>query len=172
MRLHRRSVLVVAFVVVAWLFVVGFADLFAGCGGGGLGATPTGPPLKASPCLSAGTAACRSPDGAWLASVGSSGACSIYLTRVSTGRRVRMFRSQDADCPELTWGKPHQLLFHADNSFYTLDPTARYPVTRPAAFAELVVSPNRRWVAGTTPPEPPKPHRQRFTCSPQTLLPA
>jgi hypothetical protein len=90
--------------------------------------------------------------------VGSSGSCSINLTRLSTGRQVQMFRSKDA-CSEVTWGKPHQLLFQTDNDFYTLNPATRYPVTRPAAFAEFVVSPNRRWVAGddaTGAPEAPQ----------------
>jgi hypothetical protein len=51
MTVLRRSLLVVAFIVVAWLLIVGFADLFAGCGGGELGGTPTGHAVKAPVCF-------------------------------------------------------------------------------------------------------------------------
>jgi hypothetical protein len=42
--LLRRSLLIVAFVLVAWLLVVAFALVFGGCGGGELGVAPTAPP--------------------------------------------------------------------------------------------------------------------------------
>jgi hypothetical protein len=152
-----------------WSVVAGLALLVAGCGGG-IGTTPTGPAAQARQCFPDDTAvttpgtsaasaeSCRSPDRAWLTTLGSGGGCGIYLTRVSTGRRVQMFRSPDA-CSAITWARPHELLFRTDNGFYTLDPATRYPVTRPAAFAEFAVSPDRRWVAGddaTGAPEAPQ----------------
>ena len=164
MALLRRSLLVVAFVVVAWLLVVGFADLFAACGGGELGVAPTGPAVKAPVCFQNGTppggqpggrpgtvGTCRSPDGAWQVTLknGVGGwACALYLTRVKTGRRVRMYGSHDDGCSYLTWAKPNDLLlFETNSTFHTLNPATR-KVIEPAVFYEFVVSPNRRWVAG------------------------
>ena len=174
MALLRRSLLLAAFAVVAWLLVVAFALVFRGCGGGGFGVTATSPAVGAPVCFSNGTSGmqplpgvvagavgrCRSPDGAWLATVDSGGGCSIEVTRVGAGRRVRRSTSHDSSCSELTWAAPHVLLFETDTAFYYWNPAARLPgVTSLAAFTEFVVSPNRRWFAGddlTGAPEAPQ----------------
>jgi hypothetical protein len=161
MALLRRSLFFVAFVVVAWLLVVAFALAFGGCGGGGLGVTPTGPAVQASACFSSDTAGmqpkagpvavgmCRSPDGAWRATANPGKGCEIEVTRTSAGRPIRRSTSHDSSCSELIWAAPHLLLFLTDSAFYTWNPATRLPgVTSPAAFTEFVVSPNRRWFAG------------------------
>lgn len=160
MRVLRRLLPLGVSVVAAWLLAVTVARSL---GGGGFGAAPAGPAVGASACFSATSArsgaVCRSPDGAWMASITNSSGCHIHLTRVSTTRRVQIFRSGDA-CAEVVWAKPHQLLFRTENNdFYTVSPAARYPLTRPAAFAEFVVSRDSRWVAGddaTGAPEAPQ----------------
>jgi hypothetical protein len=134
--------------------VVALAVVFAGCGGG-FGVTPTGPAVKAPVCLMRGTGkgtlgTCRSPDGAWRVTVTNLVGgwwCALYLTRVSSGRRVRMFSRHDAGCDDLTWAKPHLLLFEWNYGLYTLNP-ATGQVTNPALLSNFVVSPDARWVAG------------------------
>jgi hypothetical protein len=163
MALLRRLLLVLGFVVVAWLLVVAFAIVFGGCGGGELGVAPTGPAMKAPECFAKGTTpgvepghpgstvgTCRSPDGAWRLTLknGVGGwTCALYLTRVSSGRRVRMYRSHNG-CSDLTWAEPDLLVSRATSAPSTpLNPATRL-VTHPASFTEFVVAPNRRWVAG------------------------
>ena len=172
MVLPRRSLLLVAFVVVAWLLVVPFALVLRSCGAGGFGATPTGPAVEAPVCFSNGTSgvqadvsasttrACRSPDGVWLATVGSGRGCRIDVTRVGAGRPVRRSSTHDSYCAALTWAAPHLLLLRTDAAFYFWNPATWLPgVTSPAAFTEFAVSPNRRWFAGddlTGAPEAPQ----------------
>jgi hypothetical protein len=140
MRLLGGTLLVLALVVV-----------LAGCGGGGLGMTPTGQAVKAPVCGRAATVGtCRSPDGAWRVSLknGVGGrACALYLTRVSTGQRTRMYGSNQDGCSYLTWAEGDLLLFQSNADLHALNPATRL-VTQPAAFNEFVVSPNRRWAAG------------------------
>jgi hypothetical protein len=118
--------------------------------------------VKASVCFYKGTSLdvepgkrgrtvgpCRSPDGASRLTLKNSvggWACTLYLTRASTGRRARTFRSRDG-CSDLTWATPHLLLFQSNSTLRTLYPGRRL-VSEPALFDEFAVSPNRRWVAG------------------------
>src|SRR5215471_5287052 len=145
------------------LLLIAFAAALAGCGGGELGGAPTGPAVKTSACFQKGTppggqpgdrpgtvGTCRSPGGTWRVTLqnGVGGwACALFVTRASTGRRVRMFGSHDAGCTYLTWAKPDRLLFVNNSTFHTLNPATR-KVIEPAVFSEFAVSPNRRWAAG------------------------
>lgn len=58
-----------------------------------------------------------------------------------------MHRSNDSCCDEITWIKPHLLVFVDDYNVKTLDPVKR-TVKRTAGLSEFAVSPNGRWIAG------------------------
>jgi len=95
----------------------------------------------------AGTAV-RSPDGKWsMLFSRKNGYGRIDLTERSTGRRYRMYRSNDSCCDQITWIAPHLLIFIDDYNVKTLDPTTR-TVHRIAGFSNFVLSPNRRLIAG------------------------
>ncbi len=64
-----------------------------------------------------------------------------------TGRRYRMYRSNDSCCDQITWVAPHTLIFVDDYKVKTLDPDRRR-VRQIAGFSNFVISPNGRWVAG------------------------
>lgn len=68
-----------------------------------------------------------------------------------------MYHSADACCTNLTWARPHLLLFDDDYRVFTLDPTTR-AVRAIAGFSEFLVSPDGRWMAGFAgqPPELPE----------------
>jgi hypothetical protein len=71
----------------------------------------------------------------------------LDLTDRTTGRRSRMYRSNDSCCAQMTWVRRHTLVFVDDYNVRTLDPVTRR-VTRIAGFSNFVVSPNARWIAG------------------------
>jgi len=71
----------------------------------------------------------------------------LDLTDRTTGRRYRMYRSNDSCCDQITWISAHTLVFVDDYEVKTLDPVTRR-VTRIAGFSNFVISPNGRWVAG------------------------
>ena len=71
----------------------------------------------------------------------------LDLIERRTGRRYRMYRSNDSCCDQITWVAPHTLIFVDDYRVKTLDPDRRR-VTRIAGFSNFVLSPDRRWVAG------------------------
>lgn len=71
----------------------------------------------------------------------------LDLVERSTGRRFRMYRSNDACCDQITWVAPHTLVFVDDYRVKTLDPSTRR-VEQIAGFSDFVVSANGAWVAG------------------------
>lgn len=136
------------------LVVLSVALLAAACGAGGpRGIRPTGPAVIAPQCSAVeGTpvanAPCRSPDRRWLLTWRGKGSrCSLFLTRGSAGRRVRVFETTAAPCSYLTWVKPHLLLFDDDYRVMTLHPSSRQ-VTSIGRFSDFLVSPDQRWIAG------------------------
>jgi hypothetical protein len=90
-----------------------------------------------------------SPDGKWsVAFSRQNGYGRLDLIERSTGKRHRMYRSNDSCCDQITWVmKPHTLVFVDDYNVKTLDPVSRR-VVRIAGFSNFVVSPNGRWMAG------------------------
>lgn len=118
------------------------------------------------PCGTVGT--CPPPDGVWRVTLqnGVRGwACALYVTRVSTGQRVRMYGSHQDGCSYLTWAQPDRLLFESNFAFHTLNPATR-KVIEPALFGEFVVSPNGRWVAGNAVPGPEAPQETVYALTP------
>jgi hypothetical protein len=89
-----------------------------------------------------------SPDRRWdVAFSRKNGYGRLDLTDRSTGRMYRMYRSNDACCEEITWVRPHTLVFVDDYRVMRLDPTTRR-VVRIAGFSNFTVAPNGRWIAG------------------------
>lgn len=139
--------------------LVALALLLGGCGGSGVGVTPTAARQCAIKYTKSGIKAgtCRSPDGAWLLSFRNATAgwaCRLYLRRRGTHRQVLMYRTQNAYCSELAWAKPHLLVFENDDQVMTLAPTTG-KLRLIVGFGDFVVSPDGRWVAGfaNEPPE-------------------
>jgi tricorn protease-like protein len=58
-----------------------------------------------------------------------------------------MYRSNDSCCDDVTWVKPHLLVFVDDYKVKTLDPRTRH-VVRIAGFSQIAVSHDGRLVAG------------------------
>lgn len=89
-----------------------------------------------------------SPDGKWSVLYSrKNGYGRLDVTNTRTGRRYRMYRSNDSCCDEITWVKPHLLIFVDDYNVKTLDPATRR-LTRIAGFSDFTVSHNGRLVAG------------------------
>jgi hypothetical protein len=89
-----------------------------------------------------------SPDGRWSVVYSrQNGYGRLDLVDRLSGRRYRMYRSNDSCCQEITWVSPHLLVFVDDYNVKTLDPSTRR-VARISGFSDFVVSPNGRWVAG------------------------
>jgi hypothetical protein len=89
-----------------------------------------------------------SPDGAWSVTYTRNGLYgNIDLAQRATGRRIRMYRSNDSCCTSVTWIAPHLLVFDDDYHVKTLDPPSRR-VRTIAHFSNFVVAPDGRWVAG------------------------
>jgi hypothetical protein len=89
-----------------------------------------------------------SPDRLWsLAYTRKHGYGHLDITERATGRTFRMYRSNDGCCTEITWQRPHLLIFVDDYKTLTLDPATKR-VTRIAHFSNYVVSADGRWVAG------------------------
>jgi hypothetical protein len=58
-----------------------------------------------------------------------------------------MYRSNDSCCDDVTWVKPHLLIFVDDYKVKTLDPKTRH-VVRIAGFSQIAVSHGGNLVAG------------------------
>jgi hypothetical protein len=58
-----------------------------------------------------------------------------------------MYRSNDSCCDDITWVKPHLLIFVDDYKVKTLDPKTRH-IVRIASFSKIAVSHGGRLVAG------------------------
>jgi hypothetical protein len=90
----------------------------------------------------------RSPDGKWSVLYSRrNGYGRLDVTNLQTGRRYRMYRSNDSCCDDVTWVKPHLLIFVDDYKVKTLDPNARRAV-RIAGFSQFALSHDGRLVAG------------------------
>jgi hypothetical protein len=90
----------------------------------------------------------RSPDGKWSVLYSrKNGYGRLDMTNLRTGRRYRMYRSNDSCCDGITWVKPHLLIFVDDYNVKTLDPTNRR-VLRIAGFSDFTISHDGRLVAG------------------------
>jgi hypothetical protein len=89
-----------------------------------------------------------SPDRQWsLAYTRRHGYGHLDITQRATGRTFRMYRSNDGCCTEISWLRPHLVVFVDDYKTFTLDPATKQ-VTRIAGFSNYVVSPDGLWVAG------------------------
>lgn len=89
-----------------------------------------------------------SPDGKWsLAYTRKNGYGHLDITQRATARTFRMYRSNDSCCAQITWLRPHLVIFVDDYRTLTLDPTTRN-ATQIAGFSNFVVSRDGRWVAG------------------------
>ena len=130
--------------------------VLAGCGGGGSGSAPAGSAIAAPQCpvtrlsskLTVGT--CRSPDGAWRLQLRRGTANGrLFLARRSAGKDAgaEMYHSSNDCCTDLTWARPHLLLFHDYPLVQSLDPATKV-VTLLGSLNDFVLSPNGQWVAG------------------------
>lgn len=98
--------------------------------------------------LASGSVPNISPDGKWSVDYSRrNGYSRLDLVDRRSGRRYRMYRSNDGCCQEITWVSPHLLVFVDDYNVKTLDPSTRR-IVRISGFSDFVVSPNGRWVAG------------------------
>jgi hypothetical protein len=106
--------------------------------------------LSAVVCAGAGSVSTgtRSPDGKWeVVFSRSHGFGRLDLTERVSGRRYRMYRSNDSCCDHITWVQPQTLVFVDDYRVLRLNPDKR-SAQKIASFSDFVVSPNGRWVAG------------------------
>lgn len=93
-----------------------------------------------------------SPDGRWSvvyskrATVQGTYGRLDFIDRRS-GRRLRMYRSNDSCCHSIRWIAPHLLIFDDDYRVETLDPATRR-LHQIADFSNFVVSHDGRLVAG------------------------
>jgi hypothetical protein len=128
--------------------------VLAGCGGSSNGTTPTGAALQLPQCpvtplsskLIVGT--CHSPDSAWRLQYRRATASGRLFLARGQGNSVEMYHSSNDCCENITWAKPHLLLFVDYPLVETLDPTTR-TVTMLGQLNDAVVSLNGRWVAGS-----------------------
>jgi len=89
-----------------------------------------------------------SPDGKWiLAFARKHGYGHLDITQRATRRVFRMYSSNDSCCAEITWVRPHLLIFIDDYRTKTLDPVTKQVVTI-AGFSNFVLSADGRLVAG------------------------
>jgi hypothetical protein len=89
-----------------------------------------------------------SPDRKWSLAYGRKhGYGHLDVTERATGRVFRMYSSNDGCCAQITWLRPHLLIFVDDYHTKTLAPATRRVATI-AHFSNFVVSPDGRWVAG------------------------
>jgi hypothetical protein len=89
-----------------------------------------------------------SPDGKWsLAYTRQHGYDNLDVTDRATGSVSRMYSSNDGCCAQITWLRPHLLIFVDDYKTRTLDPVTKH-VVMISNFSNFVVSPDGRWVAG------------------------
>ena len=89
-----------------------------------------------------------SPDGKWsLAVTRKHGYGHLDITQRATRHVFRMYSSNDACCAQITWVRPHLLIFIDDYQTKTLDPVTKRVVTI-AGFSNFVLSVDGRWVAG------------------------
>ena len=92
--------------------------------------------------------AARSPDGRWNVLYSRrNGYGRLDVTNLRTGKKYRMYRSNDSCCDQITWVRPHLLIFVDDYNVKTLDPTTRRLV-RIAGFSNFTISHDGRLVAG------------------------
>lgn len=125
------------------------AVITTGCGGASRGMKPTSVAASTQACAQAPASGmtCRSPDGAWTVRF-YSGPGTLWLARRGGGPSwVKAYRSHDACCAEITWAKPHTLLFDDDYRLFHLDPATRRHM-KVAGWSTFVVSPDGRWIAG------------------------
>src|SRR5690242_591209 len=130
--------------------------LLAGCGGV-RGTAATEAQVNGSPICEAiphrgvppaPRQSCPSPDGAW--SVTYTGAYPVGTLWLSHhgSARVRAYKSVGlACCTNVTWAKPHTLLFDDDYQVFRLNPVTRTHKMI-AGWSDFVVSLNGRWIAG------------------------
>jgi hypothetical protein len=135
-------VVVIAFVVVA-----------AGYRGSAAGSTVVGRAVKAPRCpvhqvSRREEGSCLSPDRLWRltyrARSGSKG--KLFLARRRQAKSTLMYAG-DGFLSDITWAKPHLLLFINDFQVMSLDP-ARRKVRHLAQLDGFVLAPNGRWFAG------------------------
>lgn len=91
---------------------------------------------------------CSSPDGAFSVTfTGTEPRGSIELSRGGARSVLVMYHSTNACCTDVTWAKPHTLLFDDDYQLIRLEPLTRTHTTI-ASWSDFVVSPDGRWIAG------------------------
>lgn len=95
-------------------------------------------------------ALCPSPDGAWTARYTrytfEPQSASLWLAHDGS-RGVRMYRSRDACCINVTWARPHTLLFIDDYQLIRLNPDTRRHSEITGDSSNFVVSRDGRWLA-------------------------
>jgi hypothetical protein len=94
---------------------------------------------------------CRSPDGRWTVrfKAGIPGRLPgrLVVTQLATGEQTVDYSSLEECCDDITWARPHTLVFADDYRTFVLDPT-KGKATFLAGFTDFYVSPDGRWVAG------------------------
>lgn len=116
--------------------------LLAGCGGT-TGTAVSHSDVTAAAICQPPEMSCPSPDGVW------SVAYPHGSLRVSHrgSREVVVYQSNDACCTNITWAKPHTLLFDDDYRVFRLDPVTRKH-RMIASWSDFVVSPDGHWITG------------------------